>query len=90
MRLMIELIGRDVQYLFLVTTLSNLFETEPINNNGETVNGWIANTGGWVCIYCSLSKIKNPSVCFGIRCIFNCTCLVLVFCKCVIIVFFLI
>ena len=72
MRLMIELIGRDVQYLFLVTTLSDLFEDELINNNCETVNEWIANTGGWVCIYCSLSKIKNPAVCFGMSCIFSC------------------
>ena len=50
MNLVIQLVGRNPYFLPLLTNLSDLFETEVVRNNGSTVNGWIANAGGWVSI----------------------------------------
>ena len=47
---MIQLVGRDIQFLLLVDDLSDLFETEVVTNDGNTINRWIGNAGGWVGI----------------------------------------
>ena len=47
---MTQLAGRDIQFLDLVTSLSDLFEEEVVTKSGETVNKCIANQGGWVSI----------------------------------------
>ena len=47
---MIQLVGRDIQFVLLVDDLSDLFETEVVTNDGNTINRWIGNAGGWVGI----------------------------------------
>ena len=59
MNLVIQLVGRNPYFLPLLTNLSDLFETEVVRNNGSTVNGWIANAGGWVGIKGNLTTYTD-------------------------------
>ena len=47
---MTQLVGRNAYFVSLLNNLYDLFETEVVTNNGNTINRWIANAGGWVGI----------------------------------------
>ena len=47
---MIQLVGRNAYFLPLLNNLNDLFETEVVTNDGNTINRWIGNAGGWVGI----------------------------------------
>ena len=47
---MIQLVGRNAYFVSLLNNLNDLFETEVVTNNGNTINRWIGNAGGWVGI----------------------------------------
>ena len=37
-------------FLPILNSLNDLFETEVVTNDGNTINRWIGNAGGWVGI----------------------------------------